>query len=135
MGWWLPSWLRKRYNLCNHIVGRGQTSRQCLWFCFFFHVNRRPCFYQSMVNVRRHRPAACRGTVPGAGTAPAQAFYTKLGPPLPFTARGTAKAGDSSSLSRGPLRYAAHLPWWIPPGTCGNVSSTPYLSSKGRRQP
>lgn len=75
-----------------------------------------------MVNVRRHRPAACRGTVPGASIALAQAFYTELGLPLPFTAHGTAKAGDSSSLSSGPLRYATPLPCWIPPGTCGNVS-------------
>lgn len=35
MGWWLPSLICKRYKLCNHMVGRGQTSRQrVVLFCF-----------------------------------------------------------------------------------------------------
>lgn len=33
MGWWLPSLICKRYNLCNHTVGRGQTSRQHYFVC------------------------------------------------------------------------------------------------------
>lgn len=40
MGCWLPSLICKRYNLCNHTVGRGQTSRQryflCVCVCLIF---------------------------------------------------------------------------------------------------
>lgn len=39
MGWWLPSLIRKRYNLCNHVVGRGQTSRQRGLCLLVFHVH------------------------------------------------------------------------------------------------
>lgn len=58
-------------------------------------------------------------------TAPALAFCTKPGPSMAFTARGTfptTKAGDSSSLSCGPLCYTTHLQPWIPPEMSRNVS-------------
>lgn len=65
MGWRLPSLILKRYNLCNHMVGRGQTSRQRVFVFAFFHVHRRLCFCQSAVSICGHWPAAGRGAVPG----------------------------------------------------------------------
>lgn len=116
------------------MIGRGQTSRT-VFLCLLFSTL-----------TARLPPAtggwcvlalASHGIVPDASclcgqsrqlwllTAPALAFCTKPGPSVPFTAHGTfptVKAGDSSSLSCGPLCYTTHLQWWIPPEMYGNVS-------------
>lgn len=67
MGWWLPSLICKRYKLCNHMVGRGQTSRQrVVLFCFVSRVNRRPCFCQTLVSIPWRWLSLCRVPAPGS---------------------------------------------------------------------
>lgn len=95
MDWWLPSLICKRYKLCNHMVGRGQTSRQRVaLFCFVSRVSRRPRCCQTLVSIPWHRPwawyqrLAARATNPAVprvvlqppGSSKATAHRNKWGP-------------------------------------------------------
>lgn len=86
MDWWLPSLICKRYKLCNHMVGRGQTSRQRVaLFCFVSRVSRRPRCCQTLVSIPWRRPWAWYQRLAARATNPA-------GPRVVLQPPGSSKA-------------------------------------------
>lgn len=162
VGWWLPSLVCKRNNLCNHSREGAEEQDRVFVFALLY-INSPPCFCQRWsLCAGTGRPWDCAwGQLPlwpeqaalalmpelwGSSnaalcdlcclgalfTAPALAFCTKPGPSVPFAAQGTFPTAC------GPLLYTTHLQWGDLSRTvwkCISLSWMPYLKSKGTWQP